>query len=572
MNTPSRPQRKRKQADTFTPISRQEEQSLMQALRTSLKPIPLDASDSEDEAGSDDEDFEEVTDNSDFTDEKKEDDDYEIKWDKKPVHINLNVFNQHSGPTKVLSSKQNVKSFFELLFNKKVLHLICSQTNIYAQQRILIKPDPAWKPLLPAELKAWIGCLLAMGLNKKPNLQKYWDKTWKLSMVADRFTRDRFFAIKKYLHLADNSTMIDRKSPNADRLAKVRPLMNLLQENFRSHYDPGQYLTVDEDICKFKGRNLMKQYLRAKIIKWGYRIWKLCDASNAYVLSFDVYTGATSKTNDQSLSYNVVMGLMDGYLEKNHVVIMDNFFSSLPLFSDLLTRSTYACGTIRANRKYLPDHFDLEEDMEPGESEIWQSNNFVATLWQDKRVVRFLSTCCEAEGDDTVERRRKKEGTLSLNCPPVLKLYTKYMGGVDRSDRMVRTYSVSRQSKKWWFRLFYYFLDMSVANSFILYQNSPNHDELSELNYIEKLSLALIGTFSRDDEVQTGPQRKRTKALTIPRLTSGNHWPKNAKKQRECQQCKHSGKKARRSSYICKSCNVHLCIDSCFERYHTRRK
>ena len=51
---------------------------------------------------------------------------------------------QHSGPTKVLSSKQKVKSFFELLFNKKVLHLISSQTNIYAQQRILIKTDPAF--------------------------------------------------------------------------------------------------------------------------------------------------------------------------------------------------------------------------------------------------------------------------------------------------------------------------------------------------------------------------------------------------------------------------------------------
>ena len=225
------------------------------------------------------------------------------------------------------------------------------------------------------------------------------------------------------------------------------------------------------------------------------------------------------------------MGLMDGYLDKNHVVIMDNFFSSIPLFSDLLTRSTYACGTIRANRKYLPDHFDIEEDMEPGESEIWQSDNFVATLWQDKRAVRFLRTCCEPEGDDTVERRRKKEGTFSLNCPPILKLYTKYMGGVDRSDRMVRTYSASRQSKKWWFRLFYYFLDMSVANSFILYNNSPNHDELSELDYVKQLSLALIGSFSGDEKVQPRAQRKRKRTPAIPRVVAGNHYPELTKKR-----------------------------------------
>ena len=96
------------------------------------------------------------------------------------------------------------------------------------------------------------------------------------------------------------------------------------------------------------------------------------------------------------------------------------------------------------------------------------------------------------------------------------------MGGVDRSDRMVRTYSVSRPSKKWWFRLFYYFLDMAVANSFILYNNSPNHDELSELDYIKQLSLSLIATFSKDEKVQSGPERKRTMVPAIPRLVTGN--------------------------------------------------
>ena len=39
----------------------------------------------------------------------------------------------------------------------------------------------------------------------------------------------------------------------------------------------------------------MKQYLRSKIVRWGYRIWKLCDAGNAYVLNFDVYTEAGTK-------------------------------------------------------------------------------------------------------------------------------------------------------------------------------------------------------------------------------------------------------------------------------------
>ena len=343
--------------------------------------------------------------------------------DQRRVQVEVADFDQQSGPIKVLSSQQTVKSFFDLMFSKKVLHLICSQTNIYADQRMLLKPDPSWKPLFPGELKAWIGCLLAMGLNKKPNLKMYWDETWKLSIVADRFTRDRFLSIKKYLHLADNTSILDEKDSSPDKLAKVRPLMNLLRANFQAQYRPGQYLTADEDMCKFKGRNTMKQYMKAKIIKWGYRIWKLCDATNAYVLNFDVYTGAKSGKKDTS---SVVMELMEGYLDKNHVVVMDNFFTNVPLFMDLFNRSTYACGTIRANRKYLPEEFKKEQNLEPGQSQFWQSQNFIATLWQDKRPVRFLSTCCEAQGDDTVNRRRKGQEShpqLSSCCKVVYPLY-----------------------------------------------------------------------------------------------------------------------------------------------------
>ena len=55
MATSSRPQRKRKQPDLFTPINWREERALRQALQTSLRPIPSNGSVSEDEVTSDDE-------------------------------------------------------------------------------------------------------------------------------------------------------------------------------------------------------------------------------------------------------------------------------------------------------------------------------------------------------------------------------------------------------------------------------------------------------------------------------------------------------------------------------------
>ena len=141
---------------------------------------------------------------------------------------------------------------------------------------------------------------------------------------------------------------------------------------------------------------------------------KLCDSSSAYTLNLDVYTGASEAKTELGLAYAVVMKLMDRYLEKNHVVVMDNNLTSVPLFVELLSRSTYACGTVRSNRKYFPEQFGTKQDMVPGKSKFWQSQNLGATLWQDKQAVRILSSCCEPQGADTVTRRHA--ASLPAGC------------------------------------------------------------------------------------------------------------------------------------------------------------
>ena len=344
----------------------------MHAINLSLRKIPENEDVSDDEVdGNLNEQHEELREEENEEDET-EGQEYELKWDTEIEDVQVDPFNQPSGPTKPLLSHQNVKNFFELMFDNKIWNHITKQTNLYAKQRIQLKPDPNWKPLGVGELKSWVGCLIAMGLSRHNNIKMYWQPPWRLSIVADRFTRDRFLAIKKYLHLADNSTFGDGKTSNPDRLAKLRPFLNLLLQNFRSNYRPSRFLTVDEDMVKFKGRQSMKQYMKAKIIKWGYKVWKLCDSSSAYILNLDVYTGAGEEKFENGLAYSVVMKMMEGYLDKNHVVVLDNYYTSVPLLLDLLDRSTYACGTVRLKRKFLPEEFR--------EFKFWQDGNLVATL------------------------------------------------------------------------------------------------------------------------------------------------------------------------------------------------
>jgi hypothetical protein len=198
----------------FSPLHHQEESNIMRALNLSLRKIPLNGEISDDDVDSEVKEEQEEIDLIENEEEEEEEEEYETKWSSNLEEIQVDEFNEPSGPSKNLPSRQNVKNFFELMFDKKIWNHVVTQTNLYAKQQIQLKPDPTWKPLGVGELKSWIGCLIAMGLSRHNNIKMYWEPPWRLSIVADRFTRDRFLAIKKYLHLADNSKINENKTTN----------------------------------------------------------------------------------------------------------------------------------------------------------------------------------------------------------------------------------------------------------------------------------------------------------------------------------------------------------------------
>ena len=63
-----------------------------------------------------------------------------------------------------------------------------------------------------------------------------------------------------------------------EKLAKVRPLITLCDRQFKACYTPKENVSDDEVMIRFDGLLGWKQYMPKKPVKWGMKIWSLCDS------------------------------------------------------------------------------------------------------------------------------------------------------------------------------------------------------------------------------------------------------------------------------------------------------
>ena len=136
----------------------------------------------------------------------------------------------------------------------------------------------------------------------------------------------------------------------------------------------GKNISIDEGLIKFNGRLSFKQYMPKKPNKFGIKIWMLADSETYFVPRFQVYLGKRQNADEndpeeaRGLGFKVVDFLGKPYYNTYHHFYFDNYFSLVPLLEHLLAKKTYACSTLRHNRKYLPADLKLRD---PKDSAKW---------------------------------------------------------------------------------------------------------------------------------------------------------------------------------------------------------
>ena len=354
-----------------------------------------------------------------------------------------------------------------------------------------------------------------------------------------------------------------------DRLETIRPIIYDFERKFRNCINPTQNLCIDESLLLWKGRLGFKRYIPSKQHRFGIKLFQLVDCETKFNLDFIVYTGSATEyqvTSELGLSGSVVMELMQRYLNKGQHLYVDNWCTSPALLELLHRNETGACGIVRKNRHGLPP---LSTKLKRGDRQYRHTDILLALKWQDKLGVYMLSMIHSTAYENSSKIDRKIGG--EIRKPVFILDYTKKMRAVDHVDMQMSFSEYIRKSVKWYKKLFFHLLDMTVYNAFVVYKMQNGIS-----SHLSDFRLEIIRGILRKYGTQRSTAIGRPSIRDSPLRLAAPHFlvlipqtlqPNQPRRKRVfCPS--HDIRSDTRYIYL--DCDAPLCIVDCFKDYYTK--
>ena len=118
------------------------------------------------------------------------------------------------------------------------------------------------------------------------------------------------------------------------------------------------------------------------------------------------------------------------------------------------------------------------EKLQRGSDETVISDNakIAFVKLKDNKVVTVLSS---RYGLNPTAKKpwyiKEKKGRVYIELPQCIKKYNEEMVGVDRFDQNIATYMIAHISKKWWWSIFHFCIDLCANNAFQNYRHQKEN-------------------------------------------------------------------------------------------------
>jgi len=437
--------------------------------------------------------------------------------------------------------------FFRVFVTLELMDQIVKATNSYGSNKF----KKSWIDTDRKEMDIFFSAVIYMGIHRSPTLKSYWAEDSKPPFIIHLFpSRDRFLQLYRSFYIAEGERDL------TDPIWHVRPLVDSFTKSFPLHHSPSHILVFDESMVFCKARSTLKQYIKDKPHRWGYKIW--CLVSDGYLQQFSVYLGKKGRQKGETPSEAVIL-LVTPYYGMNHVVVMNNFFCSPSLCQTLLRNSTFVLGTIQSNRRGFPSSLVEESsNLSRGQWSFRQNEKMVAYVFVDRKPVYFLSTYYYPSQLDTLERHGKKGQKLLFEVPKAVTAYNSFRSGVDIMDQLQSYYSIGRKNRRWWPRLAWWLIDMCILNAHRLNEIKKN-EKMSVREFREDLMHELAG------DIFCKSKHQHIIRKEVRSQYSFNHHLVITEDKRDCSICSSRPDQRKTTKFQCKICNVFLCPDTCYD-------
>jgi hypothetical protein len=264
-----------------------------------------------------------------------------VRYSTTPFPQRLRRRNILTQQSRVLSNPATEKEAFLLFYNIDIVLQVLRETNRKAREvrresHLLI--NSVTKEFTHDEIEAGIAIILRAGLDRDnfTSLQRLWDRTdsrpfYRIVMGLQRF--------KFLLRCMRFDNFRNRQVRQAtDRLAAVREVWTMFNDNLRNVYVPQEALTVDEQLVGYRGVIPGRTYMPTKPRKYGLKWFWVCESKTGFALNGLIYSGRQqNEPARRNLATDVVLELCSPF----SVTGRDIYTDRLVIFTLVIQWHTY---------------------------------------------------------------------------------------------------------------------------------------------------------------------------------------------------------------------------------------
>ena len=456
--------------------------------------------------------------------------------------------------------QENVKNPYEcfnLFINNGFINNLVDKTNkcaLYKASKKKIengrpKPKVEWKNIYYSDMEKFIGVIILMGI-------------YKLEEYKENYFKEALGSLELFLPKENYELILNYLYPSNLELKGKEKIFNLIKEimlKSQKYFCLGTYVNISERLKCGK----------SKENNYDYHLYALSDYNTGYTYDLILIDKDITQENipDNIILKTIVFHFFMNKIKTNkHLLVTDKSFS---LEKILKENSFNYIGTIKKEEIKCKNKEEIFKPLENGKHEnyykIEGDKYFILTKYMDNNELHFLIRNCYNSSKIlnryTWDKQKKK--FIKNEYPEIFEKYNNLMKGVEFSRKLIFYYEIRQKTNKWWKKILFNLIDISLVNSFILYKIGTNNKNITQKQYRIEILKAMVYKYSlklpQNIHIKKNNSSYMGKHLII--IT----------KNRACAYCKLNkeiiGPKIHITSYFCSLCKVNLCRE-CFEKYH----